>query len=161
MSICVLTLGQPGRGYVYVSNWEDYPLQPGEETPYGMIYSVALFHQMHCLGQLRRFTWMFLDAVIKNDTELTAKIKHMFTDLDQSDHLHHCFDYLRQTIACAGDVSLEWPRTEPDGRRFAVDGWGIPHKCKNWGQIMEYMNNNYFNMSGVDQIAPLGGSSGG
>jgi len=104
---------------------------------------------------------MFLDAVIKNDTELTAKIKHMFTDLDHSYHLHHCFDYLRQTIACAGDMSLEWPRTEPDGRRFAVDGWGIPHRCKNWVQIMEYMNNNYFNMSGVDQIAPLSGSSGG
>lgn len=104
---------------------------------------------------------MFLDAIVKNDTEMSDKIRHMFTELDHTDHLSHCFDYLRQTIACGGDMSLEWPRTEPDGKRFAVDGWNIPHECKNWEQIMEYMDMNHFNMSGVDQIAPIGGSSGG
>lgn len=97
-----------------------------------MIYSVAVFHQMHCLGQLRRFSWMFLDAITKNNTEEQAAITEMFEKQNHASHLHHCFDYLRQTIACGGDMSMEWPRTEKDGRRFAVDGWGIPHECKNW-----------------------------
>ena len=48
------------------------------------------------------------------------------------EHVGHCFDYLRQSIICSGDMSLEWPKVEPDGRRFEVDGWGIPHECKSW-----------------------------
>jgi hypothetical protein len=106
-------------------------MPPGEETPWGMIYSVALFHQMHCLGQLRRFTWMFLDAIVQNDTEAQKGIIKLFHEGNHGSHVHHCFDYLRQTISCAGDMTMEWPRTEADGRRFAVDGWEIPHECKN------------------------------
>jgi hypothetical protein len=75
---------------------------------------------------------MFLDAIVKNEPKGLKEIKHMFHDLDHASHMNHCFDYLRQTIACGGDMSMEWPRTEPDGRRFAVDGWGIPHECKSW-----------------------------
>lgn len=148
-----------GRGFVYVPDWKKYDYPAGQETEYGMIYSVALFHQMHCLGQLRRFTWMFLDAISNNDTEAMDKVKDMFA-MDHMDHMNHCFDYLRQSIACSGDMTMEWPRTEADGRRFAVDGWGIPHECKNWGNIMEYMNETHFDHSTNDQIAPLVGSSG-
>jgi hypothetical protein len=99
---------------VYIPDWKKYEYPPGQDTEYGMIYSVALFHQMHCLGQLRRFTWMFLDAITKNDTASMDKIKEMFAS-DHMDHMNHCFDYLRQSIACSGDMAMEWPRTEPDG----------------------------------------------
>jgi len=30
---------------------------------------------------------------------------------------------------CSADMTLEWPRTEKDGRRFQVDGGNIPHVC--------------------------------
>lgn len=33
---------------------------------------------------------------------------------------------------CAGDMTVEWPREEEDGRRFAFDGWGIKHECRSW-----------------------------
>ena len=33
---------------------------------------------------------------------------------------------------CSGDLTIEWPREEHDGRRFAFDGWGVPHHCVNW-----------------------------
>lgn len=127
---------QDGRGFVFIPNWKEYDLPPGEDTEWGMIYSVAVFHQMHCLGQLRRFSWMFLDAITKNNTAEQAAITQMFEKQNHASHLHHCFDYLRQTIACGGDMSMEWPRTEKDGRRVAVDGWGIPHECKNWVSLM-------------------------
>jgi hypothetical protein len=84
-----------------------------------MIYSTALFHQMHCLGQLRRFSWMFLDAIVQNNTEEQEKISYMFDKMDHKEHMSHCFDYLRQTIQCAGDMAMEWPRTEENGDRFA------------------------------------------
>jgi len=148
----------PGRGFVFIKDWKKYDLPPGEETDWGMIYSVAVFHQMHCLGQLRRFTWMFLDAIVGNDTSVRQGIVDLFHKGDHADHIHHCYDYLRQTISCGGDMTMEWPRTEKDGRRFAVDGWGIPHECKNWDMIMEYMDNNHFNMSMNSQIAPIAGA---
>jgi hypothetical protein len=122
----------PGRGFVYIKDWKKYDLPPGQETEYGMIYSTAVFHQMHCLGQVRRFSWMFLDAITKNDTMEMQNIINMFIKMDHVDHMNHCFDYLRQTIQCGGDMTMEWPRTEASGARFAVDGWGIPHECKNW-----------------------------
>lgn len=143
-----------------------------------MIYSVAVFHQMHCLGQLRRFSWMFLDAITKNNTDEQAAITEMFENQNHASHLHHCFDYLRQTIACGGDMSMEWPRTEKDGRRFAVDGWGIPHECKNWVSLILILDGfqsllieclgSYYGVHGqqsfqhVDELANCasGGSSG-
>jgi len=149
-----------GRGFVYINDYKKYDLPPGQNTTWGMLYSVAVFHQMHCLGQLRRFSWMFLDAIVKNDTAAQEEIKGMFGKLDHESHLNHCFDYLRQTIQCGGDMAMEWPRTEPNGQRFAVDGWGIPHECKNWGQITDYMAEHHFEHSTVSEIAPLVGSSG-
>lgn len=50
----------------------------------------------------------------------------------QEGHIHHCFDYLRQALMCAGDMTVEWPREEDDGSRFAFDGWGVTHQCKSW-----------------------------
>ncbi|KAF2421034.1 hypothetical protein EJ08DRAFT_526987 [Tothia fuscella] len=145
----------PGRGFVFVPDHEKYDLPEGEDTPWGMIYSVAVFHQMHCLGQLRRFTWMFLDAIVANDTDTQRGIVKLFHEGNHASHVHHCFDYLRQTISCAGDMTMEWPRTEKDGRKFAVDGWEIPHECKSQDAIMDYMDKNHFNYSMNSMIAPI------
>ena len=54
--------------------------------------------------------------------------------------MEHCFDYLRQGIMCAGDMSLEGvivSEEKEDGmqRRSGsrvVDGWGMKHECKSW-----------------------------
>ena len=85
---------------------------------------------MHCLGELRKHYWILLDGMTNNDTVIIGKAQKLLGPAGV--HVHHCFDYLRQTIMCAGDMSMEWPRTEADGRRVAVDGWGIPHTCKSW-----------------------------
>jgi hypothetical protein len=119
---------------VFVEDYEEYELPPGEETPWGNIYSVALFHQLHCLGQLRKYYWMLLDGVNDLDQKVDTQVFEMAKELngEHGVHVHHCFDYLRQSLMCSGDMSMEWPRTEPDGRRFAVDGWNVPHECKTW-----------------------------
>lgn len=120
-----------GRGFVFVEESDKYGLPPGEHTFWGEIYSVSLFHQLHCLGQLRKYHWMLIDGIKANDT----KSLNMMADAllgPMGEHVHHCFDYLRQTLQCAGDMALEWPREEADGQRFAVDGWGVPHECRSW-----------------------------
>ena len=121
-----------GRGLVYVPEWQKYHLPIGQNTSYGIIYSVALFHQVHCLGQVRRFSYMFLDAIVKNHTGMQGQIKKMFGEMDHGEHLLHCFDYSRQTLQCAGDMRWSGRVRSRMGRRISVDGWGIPHECKDW-----------------------------
>ncbi|OCT46843.1 hypothetical protein CLCR_02190 [Cladophialophora carrionii] len=54
-------------------------------------------------------------------------------------HARHCFDYLRQSIMCAGDVSYESAIVLPDGRLIdGVDGWGDWHMCRSWDTIWDY-----------------------
>ncbi|KAG9946164.1 hypothetical protein KCU85_g6709, partial [Aureobasidium melanogenum] len=141
-----------GRGFVYVPESERYSLPPGEKTFYGEIYSVSLFHQLHCLGQLRKYYWLLIDGVTSNSTSLRSMVDGLLGP--SGEHVSHCFDYLRQTLQCAGDMALEWPRKEADGSRFAVDGWGIPHECRSWDHIVDYMKGSYFNLSMNSDIAP-------
>ena len=142
-----------GRGFVFIPDWQNYDLPPGEETTWSPIYSVSLFHQLHCLGQIRSIYWKLIDTYHADDTELMDEMVANLLGPD-GEHAHHCFDYLRQTLQCAGDMAMEWPRTETDGRRFAVDGWGIPHECKSWDHIVNYMDLYHFNASANAEIAP-------
>lgn len=55
-------------------------------------------------------------------------------------HLKHCFDYVRQALQCAGDMSVEWP-TDFNGKPIVV-GWDVPHKCVSWESAWRYMEEN-------------------
>lgn len=106
---------------------KSYGLEPGQSTKYGEIYSVSMYHQLHCLGLLRQNYWRVLDAIGANDhVALEAEYEKQTANA----HTGHCFDYIRQGLQCAGDMTLEWPRTDADGRRFQVDGYGMSHVCK-------------------------------
>lgn len=55
------------------------------------------------------------------------------------DHVEHCFDYLRQSIMCAGDMTIEHALEPPLGeKRETTDGWGVKHQCKDWNEIMNW-----------------------
>lgn len=43
-------------------------------------------------------------------------------------HIGHCFDYIRQSIMCAADLTLE-----------SDDGWNEVHMCKDQSEVMEFM----------------------
>lgn len=58
-------------------------------------------------------------------------------------HTQHCFDFILQGILCAGDTTIEWARVESDGSRLSVDGWGIPHQCKDLEAIMAWVEANH------------------
>ena len=110
---------------MFVENAAEYGLEPGIETEYGEIYSVALYHQMHCLGLVRRNFWRLVDGILNNRPGVADEARAEVQD----SHTGHCFDYFRQSFECSADMTLEWPRTEKDGRRYQVDGGNIPHVC--------------------------------
>lgn len=42
-------------------------------------------------------------------------------------HIVHCFDYLRQAIECAADMTIEWADLS-DPHDPKINGWGITHQ---------------------------------
>ncbi|KAK1056857.1 hypothetical protein LTR74_014601 [Friedmanniomyces endolithicus] len=128
----------PGDGFILLPNATAqslYKLPLGKSTPHGQVYDISLFHQLHCLANIRAHL-LTLQAAM--DRENRDEI-YDFLLKPQEGHVWHCFDYIRQALMCAGDMTVEWPRTEEDGRRFAVDGWGVTHECKDWDAIMTFM----------------------
>ncbi|KAG6087966.1 hypothetical protein E4U15_007046 [Claviceps sp. LM218 group G6] len=55
-------------------------------------------------------------------------------------HLSHCWDYLRQSIMCSADTTLEWMGSTPD--EDGTTGWGYQHKCRDWSAIFSWAEEN-------------------
>ena len=49
-------------------------------------------------------------------------------------HMRHCFDYLRQSLACAADSTLEPVIPELGG----VTGWGFPRVCRDYEELKQW-----------------------
>ena len=120
-----------GDGFIFIPNntaQDTYNLPLGKSTEHGEVYDISVFHQLHCLAHIRRHLFTLQASM---DRENQQEIYDILLQPEE-DHVFHCFDYIRQALICAGDMTVEWPRTEKDGRRFAVDGWGVTHECKDW-----------------------------
>jgi len=59
------------------------------------------------------------DFGLNGATEVPFEIKHA----------KHCFDYLQQSIRCAGLMQIELPHGE---HRTVFDGYWSDHQCKSW-----------------------------
>ncbi|KAK2589587.1 hypothetical protein QQS21_012737 [Conoideocrella luteorostrata] len=125
-----------GRGFVFVKDAAKYGLEPGIDTGRGEIYSVSLYHQIHCLGLVRKNYWRVVNGIVNADAEITEFAR---SELSGS-HTAHCFDYFRQSFECSADMSLEW--TQPGSKQ--VDGVGIPHVCTSKRAVKEYMDKHQF-----------------
>jgi Mycotoxin biosynthesis protein UstYa len=61
--------------------------------------------------------------------------QHHF-DLNLTDHIPHCFDYVRQGIMCAGDSTLEHVEIV-DGKPDFL-GWDVRHECRAFEIISQW-----------------------
>jgi len=119
-----IDLSADGRGYVHIDDWESF----GLSEPYSMqmnathnepVYMMSVFHQLHCLSYLVQVYQSAFDGAT-----LTQELAH---------HSAHCFDYIRQSILCAADTSLE-------GSTDAGPGWGSIHECKDYDAVLAWAN---------------------
>jgi hypothetical protein len=105
--------------------WAEWSAMRPVETGFlflGQTYlpiGVSMWHQYHCLDHIR-------NIITSGD--------------DGSDHTEHCFHYIRQSILCHADSTLE-PRSR---RSFDVEGNeifpgdGIVHTCRDFQSIYEW-----------------------
>ncbi|KAI1822492.1 hypothetical protein F4861DRAFT_514120 [Xylaria intraflava] len=120
-----LPLSSEARGYVQIPDHETYDIL---EEPYtvpldrvkdGPAYMMSVFHQLHCLSYVvDHYRQGYAGA------NLTDEVAH---------HSAHCFDYLRQSIMCAGDTNLE-------GKTADGPGWGSRHVCVDYDALLSWAN---------------------
>ncbi|KZV99840.1 hypothetical protein EXIGLDRAFT_205910 [Exidia glandulosa HHB12029] len=98
-----------GGGFLRLSNSPSEPLQ-----------GFSMFHALHCLNAAR----MALEAAFNVSSPFA---RQFFDAPDSFGHLQHCMIYLRQSLLCAADATLE-PESEhtPGG----VAGSGVQHVCR-------------------------------
>ncbi|KAI9755517.1 MAG: hypothetical protein M4579_004243 [Chaenotheca gracillima] len=117
-----------GQGYILLENPSAYSLPPGmpTETPNQEIYALSVFHQLHCLAILR-------------DT-IHALQESREPEHSSNMHPDHCLDYLRQTLMCHGDTTIEFPHVSGTGENVTanVNGYGVTHQCKDWDAIIAF-----------------------
>jgi len=75
------------------------------------VYTVALFHQLECLGVIRR------DYARNRSTGLVSQ---------------HCLNYLRQSILCLADARLESVRAATPPNIVSLSG---DYVCKDWSVV--------------------------
>ena len=70
------------------AEWKSIPPPGGEFVQLGhrgRTFAIALYHQMHCLDIIRR----------------------AIGDKSYTNHVHHCFNYLREAVLCEADTTIE------------------------------------------------------
>lgn len=100
--------------------------------PNKRFFSLSLYHQIHCLESLRNailnrghHAHDAADGMRKRDVE----------------HSAHCLNYLRQTIMCNADLTLEPEVVE--GTQDVGEGLAAVHVCRDWSKIHEFARQNW------------------
>ncbi|CAF9926594.1 MAG: hypothetical protein GOMPHAMPRED_004182 [Gomphillus americanus] len=129
------------KGFILINDWERYGLKEGlnSQVPGAKIYGISATHQFHCLNMIR-------DAFLGLAIQDPGYVKELRVSSNFSEelaykprHIFHCLDYLRQTVMCNADTTLEWrSNVDPDH----IDGYGPPHQCKNWDEVRQWLGAN-------------------
>ncbi|PLB51575.1 hypothetical protein P170DRAFT_461780 [Aspergillus steynii IBT 23096] len=93
-----------------------YP--PGSQN----IYTLSVAHQLHCLWSIHQNYYSAVHGAPDRQGDHIAA------------HMRHCFDYLRQSLICASDSTLEPVDTKLGG----VTGWGSERVCRDYAALSEW-----------------------
>ncbi|GJE97581.1 hypothetical protein PsYK624_138020 [Phanerochaete sordida] len=94
--------------------------------PHGRTFQLSMMHQLHCLDVVRV-------GFVTNRTGFAH-------------HIEHCLRYLRQSVLCCADTTLEedTPRQDPETGVWlhAASGNDMVHECRDWTAVRRFMNAN-------------------
>ncbi|MCJ1405495.1 hypothetical protein MMC11_008723, partial [Xylographa trunciseda] len=142
----------PGKGgFLWVQHNETY-----EES-----YGITMFHALHCLKLIRANlqelpsmqAYAAEQQVREKQGDGGRALEHVHDAMGGKNHMHqnhlgdpghvaHCVSYIAQSLACAGDSTIEPPWEEKDGGGYivkhGVDGEGYQHQCKDTSLLWKY-----------------------
>lgn len=92
-----------------------------------------------------RFAWYL--ATAPKDAPQPYRPTNLPAGIEQQElegHMNHCFDYIRQSIQCCADPTLE-PFVDEDGMvplPHGSSGYGVVHQCRNYHGLAEWIEEN-------------------
>ncbi|KDR68913.1 hypothetical protein GALMADRAFT_1353340 [Galerina marginata CBS 339.88] len=108
--------------------------------PKGRSFSLALYHQLHCVNAIRFSYTVARDGLITDPKVLKSKVGHD----------NHCFQFIRQNILCRADST---PITlSRHNQTLSGAGFGARHRCKNWAQVREFVIENDVKWAGKPDL---------
>ncbi|KAH8091354.1 hypothetical protein BXZ70DRAFT_1011168 [Cristinia sonorae] len=108
-------------GTIFPKPWSGFMSLGPDNQP----YTLTLYHQLHCLDAIR--------------------VSFVVNGTGSGEHVEHCLRYLKQTLLCNADTTLEpahWLRNTAGGRVPASNGVGVVHECKGWEALRRIVEDN-------------------
>ena len=109
--------------YLWTAPYGDNHIRLGPDM---RAFAVAMFHQLHCL----------------RGTQAALKMGWGKMRPGAQEHLHHCFNYIRQWTLCDADLTLE--PGDFAQRNFTTERVGATHTCTDWQPIYDMVNDRWF-----------------
>lgn len=109
--------------YLWTAPYGDNHIRLGPDM---RTFAVAMFHQLHCLRGTRA-------ALMQGWGKMRPGAR---------EHLHHCFNYIRQWVLCDADLTLE--PGDFTQRNFTTDRFGATHTCTDWQPVYDMVNDRWF-----------------
>jgi len=113
-----------GSGSVAIPDYRDHPLlgDPITDDPLrsGPLYEASFTHALHCLYySVDSYHQLIVNGRSENDDPY---------------HAAHCFEYLRNSILCNLDMTLEGSMSKPSEKDR-----GQPHVCRNRQEAIDWI----------------------
>ncbi|KAH6855885.1 hypothetical protein B0I37DRAFT_411849 [Chaetomium sp. MPI-CAGE-AT-0009] len=126
-----LSIVPRGLGYVQINNTRSYNNLPTPLELYpDSTFTTSVTHQLHCLHSIVGIVAAYTSNELDKLPDAGAW------------HISHCFDYLRQSIMCCGDVALEGQQTTFPPGFAGSDGWDAKHVCRDYNQVLAHLEEN-------------------
>ncbi|KAI1115235.1 hypothetical protein F5Y14DRAFT_411574 [Nemania sp. NC0429] len=114
--------------------WFNSTVQLGDENGGGMMASLEIFHQLHCLDLVRKFT-VYKYAYYKTTGGVFDKSLEI-----QQNHIDHCLEIIRQVLMCNADTGLitfHWVANNP----VAYPDFNTWHSCRDPEEVLALAKN--------------------
>lgn len=134
-----------GSGSVIIPNYADHPLlgQPITDDPIrsGPLFEASWTHALHCVSYITERPYFLLHQKLTLFFKLYYSVDsyHQLilngpSEDDNPMHAAHCFEYLRNSILCNLDMTLEGSMSTPDDKDR-----GQPHVCRNREEAISWI----------------------
>ncbi|WQF82788.1 Putative mycotoxin biosynthesis protein UstYa [Colletotrichum destructivum] len=136
---------------IHISNHDQYEhlSEPWVDPRGNTLWKVSWAHQLHCLYLIMNdFDRLVRYGVTRKENQVEEGHFQV--------HTNHCFDYLRQSILCTSDMTLEGKVLGRDANP-GTDGWGHLHTCRNHREVVQWVEERRVKDKGfiIDPGSPL------
>ncbi|KAH8426256.1 oxidase ustYa family protein [Aspergillus melleus] len=120
MDVRLIHLNERQAQYLGAPTARQYDSAPGS-----YVGVLEVFHQIHCLNRIRLAFYTDLKGEYGEDADIIRQ------------HTYHCFDYLRQSFMCLGDVNIGPVGWNETTKTYIAEGDGV-RECRNFDKIHKW-----------------------